>query len=87
MLRVFNIHFTTELLQGAKQHFSLINLLHQVHFYFAHVYQRQSMKSFSRTIGWFLPFLPWDGGTTRTAIHVHAVNLIDLGSGKSGNPF
>ena len=33
------------------------------------------------------PYLPRDGGTARTAIQVHAVNLIDLGWGKSGSPF
>ena len=31
--------------------------------------------------------LPRDGGTTRTAIQVHTVNLIELGYGKGGSPF
>ena len=31
--------------------------------------------------------LPWDGGMARTAIQVHAINLIELGQGKSGSPF
>ena len=36
---------------------------------------------------WFTPPLPWDGGMARTAIQVHAINLIELGQGKSGSPF
>ena len=36
---------------------------------------------------WFTPPLPWDGGIARTAIQVHAINLIELGQGKSGSPF
>ena len=36
---------------------------------------------------WFTPSLPWDGGMARTAIQVHAINLIELGQGKSGSPF
>ena len=36
---------------------------------------------------WFTPPLPWDGGMARTAIQVHAINLIKLGQGKTGNPF
>ena len=34
-----------------------------------------------------LPLLPWNEGMARTAIQVHAVNLIELGQGKSGSPF
>ena len=30
-------------------------------------------------VGWFTPPLPWDGGMARTAIPVHANNLIQLG--------
>ena len=33
------------------------------------------------------PPLPRDGGTARTAIQVHAVNLIELGYGKDSSPF
>ena len=33
------------------------------------------------------PPLPQDGGTARTAIQVHAVNLIEIGWGKDGSPF
>ena len=29
----------------------------------------------------------WDGGMAQTAIQVHAINLIELGQGKSGSPF
>ena len=36
---------------------------------------------------WFTPPLPWDGGMAQTAIQVHAINLIELGQGKSGSPF
>ena len=36
---------------------------------------------------WFTPPLSWDGGMARTAIQVHAIHLIELGSGKSGSPF
>ena len=36
---------------------------------------------------WFTPPLPWDGGMARTTIQVHAINLIELGQGKSGGPF
>ena len=32
------------------------------------------------------PFLR-DGGTARTAIQVHAVNLVDIRLGKDGSPF
>ena len=35
----------------------------------------------------FTPPLPWDGGMARTAIQVHAINLIELGQGKSGSQF
>ena len=30
-------------------------------------------------VGWFTPFLPWDGDMAQTAIQVHAINLIELG--------
>ena len=33
------------------------------------------------------PPLPRDGGTARTTIQIHAVNLIELGLGKDGSPF
>ena len=33
-------------------------------------------------VGWFTPPLPWDGGTARTKIQVHAVNLTELGWGE-----
>ena len=33
------------------------------------------------------PPLSRDGGTTRTAIQVHAINLIELGKRKNGSPF
>ena len=36
---------------------------------------------------WFTPLLPWDEGMARTAIQVHAINLIELDQGKSGSPF
>ena len=32
-----------------------------------------------RLVGWLTPPLPWDGGLARTAIQVHANNLIKLG--------
>ena len=32
------------------------------------------------------PPLPWDGGTARTAIQVHAVNLIEIRLGKRWQP-
>ena len=35
----------------------------------------------------FTPPLPWDGGTARTVIQVHAVNLIDIRLGEDGSPF
>ena len=33
------------------------------------------------------PPLSWDGGTARTAIQVHAVNLIEIRLGEDGSPF
>ena len=33
------------------------------------------------------PPLPRDGGTARTAIQVHAVNLIEIRLGEDGSPF
>ena len=38
-------------------------------------------------VGWFICPLPWDGGMARTAFQVHAMNLIELGWGKSGSLF
>ena len=33
------------------------------------------------------PPFPRDGGTARTAIQVHAINLIEIRLGKNGSPF
>ena len=33
------------------------------------------------------PPVPQDGGTARSAIQVHAVNLIEIKLGKGGSPF
>ena len=48
---------------------------------------RGSKKKKAKSCCWFTPPLPWDGGIARTAIQVHAINLIELGRGKSGSPF
>ena len=32
------------------------------------------------------PPLPWDGGTARTAIQVHAVNIIEIRLGEKWQP-
>ena len=44
-------------------------------------------RSLSQSVVVITPPLPRDGGTARTVIQVHAVNLIELGLGKDGSPF
>ena len=40
---------------------------------------RTALHNYDVVIVVFTPPLPRDGGTARTAIHVHVVNLIELG--------
>ena len=45
------------------------------------------MKIYAVVVVVITPPLPRDGGTARTGIRVHAVNLFELGYEKGGSPF
>ena len=55
--------------------------------YFSQVSERHFASVDFHCVVVVIPPLPRDGGTARTAIQIHAVNLIEFGEEKSGSPF
>ena len=79
---VIVLHYFLNVTVNAVSVFSTVKFLDYLHHFFDCI-----PATFHVVVAVITLPLPRDGGTARTAIQVHAVNLIEIRLGEDSNPF